>query len=149
MSIESAIPSNYLVLCYPLLLLEKDPSIFPNTRVFSNESALCIRWPEYWSFSFSISPSNEYSGLIYFRIDWFDFLAVMLEVTQLCLTLSNPMDCSLPHSSVHGIFQARVLELVAIFLSRGSSLPRDWTWVSCIVGRCFTIWANREVIHSP
>ena len=76
MSIESAIPSNYLVLCYPLLLLEKDPSIFPNTRVFSNESALCIRWPEYWSFSFSISPSNEYSGLTSFRMDRLDLLAV-------------------------------------------------------------------------
>ena len=60
-------PSNYLILCHPLLLL---PSIFPSSRVFSNESALCIKWPNYWSFSFSISPSNEYSGLISFRIDW-------------------------------------------------------------------------------
>ena len=66
-------PSNHLVLCCPLLLL---PSIFPSIRVFSNESALPIRWPKYWSFSFSISPSNEYSGLIFFRIDWFDLLAV-------------------------------------------------------------------------
>ena len=66
-------PSNHLILCHPLLLL---PSIFPSIRVFSNESALCIRWPKYWSFSFSISPSNKYSGLISFRIDWFDLLAV-------------------------------------------------------------------------
>ena len=66
MSIESVMPSNYLILCHHLLLL---PSIFPSIRVFSNESALCIRWPEYWSFSFSNSPSNEYSGLISFRID--------------------------------------------------------------------------------
>ena len=73
MSIESVMPSNHLVLCRPLLLL---PSILPNVRVFSNESALHIRWPKYWSFSFSISPSNEYSGLISFRIDWFDLLAV-------------------------------------------------------------------------
>ena len=73
MFIESVIPSNYLVLCCPLLLL---PSIFPSIRVFFNESALLIRWPKYWSFSFSISPSNEYSGLISFRIDWFDLLAV-------------------------------------------------------------------------
>ena len=73
MSIESVMPSNHLILCHPLLLL---PSIFPSIRVFSNELALCIRWPKYWSFSFSISPSNEYSGLIFFRIDWFDFLAV-------------------------------------------------------------------------
>ena len=73
MFIESMMPSNHLVLCCPLLLL---PSIFPSIRVFSNESVLHIRWPKYWSFSFSISPSNEYSGLISFRIDWFDLLAV-------------------------------------------------------------------------
>ena len=66
-------PSNHLILCRPLLL---PPSIFPIIRVFSNESVLCIRWPKYWSFSFSISPSDEYSGLIYFRIDWLDLLAV-------------------------------------------------------------------------
>ena len=72
MSIESVMPSNHLILCCPLLLL---PSIFPSIRVFSNESVLCIRWPKYWSFSFSISPSNEYSGLISFTIDWFDLLA--------------------------------------------------------------------------
>ena len=73
MSIESMMPSNHLILCRPLLLL---PSVFPNIRVFSNESVLRIRWPEYWSFSFSISPSNEYSGLISFRIDWLDLLAI-------------------------------------------------------------------------
>ena len=73
MSIESVMPSNYLIFCRPLLLL---PSIFPSINVFSNESVLCIRWPKYWSFSFSISPSNEYSGLIYFRIDLLDLLAV-------------------------------------------------------------------------
>ena len=73
MSIESVMPSNHLILCCPLLLL---PSIFPSIRVFSSESALHIRWPKYWSFSFSISPSNEYSELISFRIDWFDRLAV-------------------------------------------------------------------------
>ena len=73
MSIESVMPSNYLILCCPLLFL---PSIFPSIRVFSNESVLCIRWSKYWSFSFSISPSNEYSGLISFRMDWLDLLAV-------------------------------------------------------------------------
>ena len=72
MLIESVMPSNHLILCCPLLL----SSIFPSIRVFSNESVLHIRWPKYWSFSFSISPSNEYSGLISFRIDWFDLLAV-------------------------------------------------------------------------
>ena len=73
MSIESVMPSNHLILCRPLLLL---PSIFPSIRVFSNESVLRIRWPKYRSFGFSISPSNEYSGLISFRIDWLDLLAV-------------------------------------------------------------------------
>ena len=73
MSIESVIPSNHLILCHLLLLL---PSIFPSIKVFSNESALRIRWPKYWSFGFSISPSNEYSGLISFRIYWLDLLAV-------------------------------------------------------------------------
>ena len=73
MSIESVMPSNHLTLCGPLLLL---PSIFPSIRVFSNESVLCIRWPKYWIFSFSISPSNEHSGFISFRTDWFDLFAV-------------------------------------------------------------------------
>ena len=73
MSIESVMPSNHLILCHPLPCL---PSIFPSIRVFSNESSLCIGWPKYWSFIFSISPSNESSGLISFRIDWFDLLAV-------------------------------------------------------------------------
>ena len=73
MSIKSVMPSNHLILCHPFLLL---PSIFPNIRVFPNESALLLRWPKYWSFSISISPSNEYSGLIFFGLDWFDLLAV-------------------------------------------------------------------------
>ena len=73
MSIKSVMPSNHLILCRPLLLL---PSIVPSIRVFSNKSVLCNRWPKYWSFSFSISPSSEYSGLISFRMDWFDLLAV-------------------------------------------------------------------------
>ena len=168
-------PSNDLFLRRPLLL----PSIFPNNKVFSNRSALCIRWPKDWSFTFSISPSNEYSGLISFRMDWLDFLAVqgtlksllqhhrskasalqcsaffvvqlshpyrtigkaialtrrtfvgkvmsllfnMLseserEVAQSCLTLCDPMVCSPPGSSVHGILQARTLELLAITFCR-------------------------------
>ena len=73
MSIESVMPSNHLILCHPLLL---PPSIFPSTRVFSNESVLRIRWPNYWSFSFNITPSNEHSGLISFGMDWLDYLAV-------------------------------------------------------------------------
>ena len=175
MSIESMIPSNHLILCHPLLLL---PSIFPSITVFFNELALSIRWPKYWSFS--ISPSNEYSRFISFRMDWLDLLAVQgtlksllqhhsskasilwrsaflmvqlshlcmttgktmqgkkeSEAAQSCLTLCDPMDYSLPGFSIHGIFQARVLEWVAISFFRGSSWPRDQTWVSLIVGRCF------------
>ena len=79
MSVESVMPSNHLILCHPLFL---PPSIFPSITVFSNESALCIRWPKYWSFSFSISPSNEYSGLIFFRMDWLD-LAVQRTLKSL------------------------------------------------------------------
>ena len=133
------------------------PSVFPTIRVFANETALCIRCPKYWSFSFSIRPSSEYSGLISFRIDWFDlfsvqgtlkslfphhsskasilqcsaFFMVLLShpymgvITQLCPTLCDSMDCNLPGSSIHGIFQARVLEWGAISFSRGSSQPRD------------------------
>ena len=80
MSIELMISSNHLVLCHPFLLL---PSIFPSFRVFSNESVLCIRWPKDWSFSYSISSSNEYSGLISFRTDWFDLLAVQRTLKSL------------------------------------------------------------------
>ena len=80
MSVESVMLSNHLILCCPLLIL---PSIFPSIRVFSNESALQIRWPKYWIFSFSISPSSEYSGLISFRVDWFDFLAVQRTLKHL------------------------------------------------------------------
>ena len=80
MSIKSVMPSNHLILCHPLLL----PSILPSIRVFSRESVLRIRWPKYWSFSFSISPSNDYSGLIFFRIDWLDFLAIQGTLKSLC-----------------------------------------------------------------
>ena len=80
MSIESVMSSNHLILCHPLLLLS---SIFPSIKVFSNESALRIRWPKYWSFSFSINPSNEYSGFISFRIDWFDLLAIQAALKSL------------------------------------------------------------------
>ena len=80
MSIESVMPSNHLIFCHPLLLL---PTIFPSIRVFFSESVLHIRWPKYWSFSFSISPSHEYSGLISFRIDWFDLLAVQVTLMNL------------------------------------------------------------------
>ena len=101
-SIKSVMPSNHLILCRPLLLL---PSIFPSIRVFSKESVLCIRWPKYWSFNFSISPSNEHSGLISFRSDWLGLLAVQG-------TLKSLLPC---HSS-----NASILWCSAFFLSQGN-----------------------------
>ena len=86
MSVESVMPSNHLILCHPLLLL---PSTFPSIRVFSNESVLCITWPKYWSFSFNINSSNEYSWLISFRIDWLDLLAVQRTLKSLLQHLSS------------------------------------------------------------
>ena len=125
MSIELVMPSNHLILCCPPLL---PPSIFPNIRVFSNESVLRIRWPKYWSFSFSISPSNEYSGLISFRMDWFDLLAVRGTLKSLfqchsskasilwpsaCNPLQyscllNPMDGGAWWATVHGVAKSRI-----------------------------------------
>ena len=96
MSIELSVPSNHLILCHALLLL---PSLLPSIKVFSNESALHIRWPRYWSFSFSISPSNEYSGLISFRMDWLDTCSGLnggCSLAQLCPTLCITVDCSTP-----------------------------------------------------
>jgi len=93
MSIESVMPSNHLILCHSLLLL---PSIFPRIRVFFNESALPIRWPKYWSFSFSISPSNEYSGFISFRIDWFYLLAVQGTLQHHSLLQPHSSKASIP-----------------------------------------------------
>ena len=95
MSIKWVMPSNHLILCHAFLL---SPSIFPSIRVFSSESALHIRWPKYWSFSFSISPSNEYSGLISFKIDWFDLLAVQGTLKSL-LQNHNLKASVLPHSA--------------------------------------------------
>ena len=100
MSIESVMPSNHLIFCRPLLF---PPSIFPSIRSFSNESVLRIRWPKYWSFSFSISPSNEYSELISFRIDWFDLLAV--QGTLKSLLQHHSLKASILHCSAFFIVQ--------------------------------------------
>ena len=112
MSIESMMPSNRFILCCPFLL---PPSIFPSIRVFSNELALCIRWPKYWSFSFSISPSNEYSGLISFRMDWFDLLIIQGTLKSLLQHLSS---------------KASILWLSAFFMVQlshlKSFLPSKW-----------------------
>ena len=120
MSIELVILSNHLILCYPLLLL---PSIFPSIRVFSNESAFRIRWPKYWSFSFSISPSNEYSGLISFRIDWFDLLAVQGTLKSL---LQH-------HSSKASILQCSALFMVQLshpYVTTGKTIALTRCWQS-------------------
>ena len=95
-SIDLVMPSKYLILCHPILLLS---SIFPSMRVFSNESVFCMRWPKYCSFSFSISPSNEYSGLIFFRIDWFDLLGVQ------CLLQNHSSKASIPQHSAFFMVQ--------------------------------------------
>ena len=106
-SIELVMPSNHLILSHPLLL----PSIFPSIRVFSNESAVCIRWPEYWSFSLSISPSNEYSRLISFRVDWLDLLAV--QETLKSLLQHNSKASILRHSA---FFMVQLCNLNSVML---------------------------------
>ena len=105
MSVESMMLSNHLILCCPLLLL---PSTFPNIRVFFNELALCIRWPKYWSFSFSISPSNEYSGLISFRIDWFTEYLWNVKRMNEGIILKSLLSVSLRGSSVNPVDKAGV-----------------------------------------
>ena len=111
MFIESVIPSNHLILCCPLLL---PPSIFPSIRVFYNESVLHIRWPKYWSFSFSVSPSDEYSGLISFRIDWFDLLAV-LETLKSLLQYQGSKASILQHSDFF-------VKLSHLYMSTGKTI---------------------------
>ena len=110
MSIQLVMPSNHLILCRPLL----PPSIFSSIRVFSNESVLRIRWPKYWSFSFSISPSNEYSGLIYFRMDWLDVLAVRGTLKSLLQHHSSNLALSFLHSptftSIHDYWKNQSLD---------------------------------------
>ena len=141
MSIELVMPSNYLILCHSLLLL---PSVFPSIRVFSNESILYIRWPKCWSFSFSISPANEHSGLISFRMDWLDLLAVQATLksllqqhgskasvlcTQLCIVqLSHPyMTTGKTIALTKQTFVGKVMSLLFNLLSRlvTAFLPRS------------------------
>ena len=134
MSIESVMPSNHLILCRPLLLL---PSIFPSIRVFSNESALCIRWPKYGSFSFNISPSNEHPGLISFRMDWLDLLAVQGTLKSL---LQH-------HSSKASILQCSVFFIVQ-FSHPYMHITQYITWLSMTSSQTylFTVsWTNHAV----
>ena len=121
MSIESVMPSNHVILCRPHLLL---PSIFPSIGVFSNESVLCIRWPKYWSFSFSISPSNEHSGLISFRMDWLDLLAVQGTLKSL-LQHHISTASSLQHSAFF------IVQLSYPYMTTGKTIAlTGWTFVS-------------------
>ena len=140
MSIESVMPSNHLILCHPLLLLH---SIFPSIRVFSSESVLCIRWPKYWSFSFSISPSNEYSGLISLRIDWLNLLVVQRTLKSL-----------LQHHS----WKASILWHVAFFIvqlshpymSTGKTIAlTKWTFFSKVVSLLFNVLFRFVIAFLP
>ena len=128
--IESVVPSNHLILCHSLLLL---PSIFPSIRVFSNESVLHIRWPKYWNFSFSISPSNEYSGLISFRIDWLDLLAVQGTLRSL---LQH-------HSSKASFFWCSAFFMVQLshpYLTTGKTIALTrWAFVSKVIPLLFNM----------
>ena len=126
MSIESVMPCNHLTLCHPLLL---PPSIFPSIRVFSNESALRIRWPKYWSFSFSISPSSEYSGLISFKMDWLDLLAVQR-------TLKSFLQHHRSKASVHQFSFLYGLNLIHDYWKNHSFDWTDLIW-QCL---CFLIY---------
>ena len=130
MSIESVMPSNHLILCRPLLLL---PSFFPSIRVFSNESALCIRWPKYWSFSFSISPSNEHPGLISFRMDCLDLLAVQGTLKSLLQHHSSKASV-LRHSAFFTV------QLSHPYMTTGKTIALTrWTFVGKVMSLLFNM----------
>ena len=132
-------PSNHLILCYSLLFL---PSIFPSIRVFSNESVLCTRWPKYWSFSYSISPSNEYSGLISFRIDWIDLLAVKETLKGL---LQH-------HSSTPSILQhsAFMVQLSHPYTTTGKTIAlTQWTFINKVMSLFFNMLSRLAITFLP
>ena len=132
-------PSNHLILCRPFLL----PSVFPSTRVFSNESVLCIRCPKHWSFSFSISPSNEYSGVHSFRIDWFDLLAVQGTLKSL---LQH-------HSSKASVLQCSAFFIVQLshpYMTAGKTIAlTKWTFVSKVMSLLFNMLSNLVIVFLP
>ena len=140
MSIESVMPSNHLVLCRPLLLL---PSIFPSIRVFSNQSAFHIRWPKYWNFSFNISPSNEYSGLISIRMNWLDLLAVQGTLKSL---LQH-------HSSKASILQCSAFFIVQLshpYMTTGKTIALTrWTLVGKVISLLFNMLSRLVITFLP
>ena len=140
MSIKLVIPSNHHILCYPLLLL---PSVFPSIRVFSNQSVLCIRWPKYWSFTFSISTSNEYSGLISFRVDWLDLLAVQGTLKSL---LQH-------HSSKASILQCPAFFIVQLshpYMTTGKTIALTRrTCVSKVMSLLFNMLSSLVITFLP
>ena len=140
MSIESVMPSNHLILCHPLLLL---PSIFPSIRVFSNESVLCIRWPKYWSFSFSISLSSEHPGLISFRMDWLDLLAVQGSLDSL---LQH-------HSSKVSILQCSAFFIVQLphpYMTTGQTIAlTTWTFIGKVMSLLFNMLSSFVITFLP
>ena len=140
MSIESVMPSNYLIPCHPLLL---PPSIFPSIRVFSNESTLCMRWPKYWNFSFSISPSNEHPGLVSFRMDWLDLLAFQG-------TLKSLLQChsSKPSTLLHSAFFIVLLSHPYMTTGKTIALTR-WTFVGKVIISLLFNMLSRLVITFP
>ena len=139
MSIQSVMPSNHLILCRPLLL---PPSIFPSTRVFSNESALRIRWPKYWSFSFSISPFNEYSGLISFRMDWLDLLAVQG-------TLKSLLQHHSSKASILWLSAFFILQLSHPYMTTEKTIALTrWTFVGKAMSLLFNILSRLIFPHS-
>ena len=127
---ESVMPSNHLILCHPLLLL---PLIFPGIRVFSNESVLCIRWPKYWSFSFSISPFSEYSGLISFRMDWLNLLAVQG-------TLKSLLQHYSPKASILWCTAFFIVQLSHPYMTTGKTIVLTrWTFVCKVMSLFFNL----------
>ena len=140
MSIVLVIPSNHLILCHPLLL---PPSIFPSIRVFSNESVLCIRWPKYWSFSFSISPSNEYSGLISFRMDWLDILAVQG-------TLKSLFQHHGSKASILWHLAFFIVQLWHPYMSTGKTIALTrWTFVDKVMSLLFYMLSRLVIAFLP
>ena len=140
MSIESAMPSNHLSLCCHLLLL---PSIFPNIRVFSDESALCIKWPKYWSFSFSISPSNEHSGLIFFRMGLLDFLAVQE-------TLKSLLQHHSPKASILQLSAFFIVQLSHPYMTAGKTIALNrQTFVGKVTPLLFNMMSRLVITFLP